>query len=137
MLDEQSKNSTSQPTQAGDAARIGKPPSSAGLQFDMYVHTDPFFNISPDMMFVYRLDGCFVKINPAASRILGYTEAEFSSKPFIEFVHPDDRQATSDCFVKVLREGLENFRFENRYLTASGRYVWMSWCATPPTRATC
>jgi PAS domain S-box-containing protein len=89
-----------------------------------------FFTLSPDMYFVAGTDGYFKEANPAAQRILGYTEEELRSKPFIDFVHPDDREATMVESARV-NTGQPTVYFENRYLTKDGTYRWMLWSSAP------
>jgi putative nucleotidyltransferase with HDIG domain len=51
------------------------------------------------------------------------------SRPFIEFVHPDDRDATI-AEASALAEGTrDSVRFRNRYRTADGGYRWLEWSA--------
>jgi len=73
-------------------------------------------------------DGYFVLLNTAWERTLGYTLNELRTKPFIEFVHPDDREATL-LEVQKLYEQQTNVSFVNRYRTKSGEYRWLSWNA--------
>ncbi|HUS36274.1 MAG TPA: CHASE3 domain-containing protein [Verrucomicrobiae bacterium] len=89
-----------------------------------------FFTLSPDMYFVAGTDGYFKEANPAAQRILGYTAEELRSKPFIDFVHPDDREATMAESARV-NSGQRTVYFENRYLTKDGTYRWMLWSSAP------
>ena len=56
------------------------------------------------------------------------------SKPFIEFVHPDDRARTLDQNRDV-RGGGQARAFENRYLCKDGSYRWLLWNATPDSRS--
>jgi PAS domain S-box-containing protein len=89
-----------------------------------------FFELSADLLCIASFDGFFVKINPAVTNLLGYTNEELFSKPINEFVHIDDRHYTS----KVRNELLNNkplFNFENRYVTKSGDIVWLSWTSMP------
>jgi signal transduction histidine kinase len=52
------------------------------------------------------------------------------AQPFIEFVHPDDRE-TSLKEVAGLAVGIAIITFENRFRHKDGSYVWLSWTATP------
>ena len=73
--------------------------------------------------------GRFTHCNPASSSILGFSSEEFLSRPFIEFVHPDDRQSTIDEVERQLKGG-SVARFENRYICKDGSYRWLEWRAT-------
>ena len=73
--------------------------------------------------------GYFTHCNPALSSILGFSAEEFLARPFIEFIHPDDRQATIDEVEKQL-QGSPVARFENRYVCKDGSYKWLEWMAT-------
>ncbi|MDN3654080.1 PAS domain S-box protein [Ferruginibacter paludis] len=87
------------------------------------------FNAAPDVICVIGTDGYFKKINPAICLILEYTEAELLSVPFVQFIHPEDREKT-DNDVKTLGKGVSSLYFENRYITKSGKIKWLAWSAT-------
>lgn len=87
-----------------------------------------FFNSSTDMMCIADPDGAFLHINPACSQILGYSDTELISRPFIDFVHPDDKQDTLDEMVRQQQLG-SSFNFENRYMCKDGSVRWLSWRA--------
>ncbi|HEY9247087.1 MAG TPA: PAS domain S-box protein, partial [Candidatus Methanoperedens sp.] len=88
-----------------------------------------FFQISSDLMVISEPDGRFKKINPACMQMLGYSENELMEKPFIDFVHPDDRQRTIDEIALQLERGY-SMNFENRYICKDGSFRWLSWRAT-------
>ncbi len=87
-----------------------------------------FFNLSPDIMVIADPNGTFTAVNPAATKLLGYSEEELISKPFIDFVHPDDKQITLDEMARQINIG-STLNFENRYLNKNDSYVLLSWCA--------
>ena len=87
-----------------------------------------FFTVSLDMLCIAGFDGFFKRMNPAWEKTLGYSTAELCSRPFIDFVHPDDRQATV-TEAQRLGEGFKTISFENRYRHANGSYRWLLWNA--------
>src|SRR4029077_18989004 len=50
-----------------------------------------YFDGSLDLLATVDLKGRFKRVNPAWERTLGYSAETLCSRPFIEFVHPDDR----------------------------------------------
>ena len=91
---------------------------------------DRFFTTSIDMLCFLDFNGYFKRVNPAWERTLGFTRAELMSRPFIEFVHPDDRERTLRQNAQV-RGGGQALAFENRYLCKDGSYRWFRWNAAP------
>ena len=75
-------------------------------------------------------DGRFKRLNPPWERTLGFTAAELKARPFIDFVHPDDRDS-SLAQVAGLANGLSIVCFENRFRCKDGSYRWLAWTATP------
>jgi two-component system sensor histidine kinase/response regulator len=82
------------------------------------------------MLCIAGFDGYFKRVNPAWKRVLGYTEEELLSRPYVEFTHPDDRRATVTQASK-LSTGEEVIYFENRYLHKDGTFRWLLWTSTP------
>jgi PAS domain S-box-containing protein len=89
-----------------------------------------FFNHATDMMCVAGFDGYFKLVNPAWSRVLGWSTEEMLARPWMEFVHPDDIEATSSVGAKIVN-GEILYTFENRYLCKDGSYRWLQWSSNP------
>jgi PAS domain S-box-containing protein len=89
-----------------------------------------FFDLSIDMLCMLDFTGYFKRLNQAWERTLGFTRAELMAKPFIEFVHPDDRERTLGQNRDV-RGGGQARAFENRYVCKDGSSRWFTWNATP------
>lgn len=91
---------------------------------------DQFFAVSIDLLCFLGFSGYFRRLNPAWERTLGFTIEELTSRPFIEFVHPEDRERTLEENRRV-RAGGQALGFENRYLCKEGSYRWLLWNAAP------
>lgn len=90
---------------------------------------DRFFTLSRDLFVIAGFDGCFRFLNGGWEKTLGYPAAELLGKPYIDLVHPDDREATRAEAAK-LAEGHETIEFENRYRRKDGAWVWLCWNAS-------
>jgi PAS domain S-box-containing protein len=88
------------------------------------------FDLSLDLLCISGLDGYFKRVNPAFERTLGYSSEELVSRPFADFVHPDDLAITSDVLGQLAR-GDELTEFENRYVCADGSVRWLQWSSRP------
>jgi PAS domain S-box-containing protein len=91
---------------------------------------DRFFNLSIDLLAVGNFAGYFVRVNPAFEQVLGFTSAELMAQPYMDFVHPDDREHTSIAAIGI-SQGQQVVNFENRYRCKDGSYRWLSWSVAP------
>ncbi|GAP98747.1 sensor histidine kinase [Leptolyngbya sp. NIES-2104] len=87
---------------------------------------DRFFTLSLDMLAIANFDGYLLKTNPAWTEILGWSEAELTSQPYLNFVHLEDVELTI-AEAQRLSEGQPVIEFENRYRCKDGSYRWLSW----------
>ena len=94
------------------------------------VDLEPFFELSPDLLCIAGYDGYFKRINPAVSKVLGYTEEELYARPIMSFVYPEDL-AITQAFREQLKKNNPLYNYENRYVTKSGQLVWLSWTSLP------
>ncbi|MCG8686479.1 MAG: PAS domain S-box protein, partial [Desulfobacterales bacterium] len=94
------------------------------------------FNMSLDMICIADINAStLVKVNPAFTRILGYSEDELVQKSFYEFIHPDDIELTQSVVEEKLRQGTNIINFENRCRCKDGGYRWLSWVAHPDSES--
>jgi PAS domain S-box-containing protein len=85
------------------------------------------FDLSLDLMASAGFDGYFKRVNPAFERTLGYSSQELLSRPFTDFVHPDDLKSTEGVFAGLVTGKEQAVEFENRYVCADGSVRWLQW----------
>jgi two-component system, sensor histidine kinase and response regulator len=85
-------------------------------------------DLALDLICVAGADGYFTRINKAWTDLLGYTKEELLPLPWINLVHPDDREATIAEATKVF-QGYKAMHFGNRLLSKSGSFRWILWTA--------
>lgn len=85
-----------------------------------------FQNYSTDIFCIVGSDGYLKKTNPALVKLLGYTEKELVTVPYIEFLHPEDRKAIP-LGNKLTFKKYTSTSFEGRVRKSSGEYCWVSW----------
>jgi PAS domain S-box-containing protein len=91
--------------------------------------TARFWELSTDLLCTAGFDGYFKNLNASWERTLGWTLQELRAQPFIEFVHPDDREQTEAEAAKLSSAPEETVNFENRYRCKDGSYRTMLWGA--------
>jgi PAS domain S-box-containing protein len=91
---------------------------------------DRIFKLSSDLIAVADFDGHFTRVNPAAEQVLGYTEEELLATPYLEFVHPDDRERTA-ALADAIAQCEAPVSSENRYVRKDGSLRVLEWTSTP------
>jgi PAS domain S-box-containing protein len=87
------------------------------------------FDIERDLLCMADTRGYFLSLNAAWERLLGWSREELMSRPFIDFVHPDDVRRTTEMAEMVKRPDHHVVDFENRYRTKDGGWRWLRWNA--------
>ena len=95
----------------------------------MALERNQFFELSRDMMCIAGSDGYFKSLNPRWEETLGWSTKELLSKPFIDFVHPDDVENTLAVLDRH-NEGVPTLEFQNRHLCKDGSFRWLEWTST-------
>jgi PAS domain S-box-containing protein len=91
---------------------------------------DRFFTLAIDLLCIADMDGWFRRLNPAFEKVLGWSIEELSSRRFLDFVHPDDRDATVDAVAR-LASHRPVLNFINRFLCKDGTHRYLEWRAFP------
>jgi PAS domain S-box-containing protein len=91
---------------------------------------DHFFTMSRDLLCIAGTNGYFLRVNPAWEDALGHSTTDLLGRPFLTFVHPDDRERTAEMAAR-LADGIAADGFDNRFVTADGGYRWLNWSASP------
>src|SRR6266568_9582483 len=112
-----------------DAPRLGDQPARLA-PLPAREQLECLFDLSLDLFCIAGFDGFFKLLNPAWEKTLGFTIGELLAQPYIEFIHPDDREATI-AEGRKLAAGRQVISFENRYRSKDGSYRWLRWSATP------
>jgi PAS domain S-box-containing protein len=89
-----------------------------------------FFELSKDMLCIAGVDGYFKQINPAFETTLGYSSEEILRTPFLDLIHPEDREQTA-AEIRKLASGGNTLDFQCRFICKKGHDKWLSWSATP------
>jgi PAS domain S-box-containing protein len=87
------------------------------------------FQMDRDLLCTADARGYFTSLNGGWERLLGWSREELMSRPFIDFVHPNDRENTILEAAKVTRSDHELVDFENRYRAKGGTWRWLRWSA--------
>ncbi|WP_296619237.1 PAS domain-containing sensor histidine kinase [Marivirga sp.] len=98
--------------------------NTSGFNYERY------FELTPDLVCIAGYDGYFKKINQAVVNTLGYSFEELYASPIFNFIHPEDERVTSIHRQELIKSNrLHNF--ENRYITKSGKIIWLAWTSIP------
>ena len=91
---------------------------------------DQLFKYAPDIICIVGLDGYFKKVNPVALKMLEFTEEELLTYPISKFLFPGRDGKTSSEKIDF-NAGKPHYSFENRFITGTGKTIWLSWTFTP------
>jgi PAS domain S-box-containing protein len=84
---------------------------------------EPFFELSLDPLVTAGFDGYIKRANRAWERTLGWTEDELRAVPYVEFIHPEDRERTLHEAASLAEAGAQVRGFEIRLRRRDGAYA--------------
>ncbi|MDX6725599.1 MAG: hypothetical protein QOK49_404 [Baekduia sp.] len=97
-------------------------------------HLTRLFAMSPDLLAAAGFDGMLKEFNDAWEHQLGWPRAELERKPYLELVHPDDRDATREQIAR-LAQGETIAEYVCRLICRDGSLRWMAWSGGPGDEA--
>lgn len=99
------------------------------LNDKMLNHYKNFFDLAHDLLCIINCDGYFNYVNPAWEKVTGFATEEILAKPYIEVIHPEDRQQLLADNRKAIN-GINIGSFECRIACKDGSYKWFAWTGT-------
>jgi diguanylate cyclase (GGDEF)-like protein/PAS domain S-box-containing protein len=71
-------------------------------------------------MALVSLDGRILTANPALCRMLGYNEAELTTRTFFAITHPDDVPVSNVLYDGLIDGDVDNYSLDKRYIRKDG-----------------
>lgn len=84
------------------------------------------FDLSLDLLCEIGSDGYFLTFNRAWEKTFGWNREEFRGRPFIDFIHLDDRELMQRK-AALVSSGGEAVQLEARFQSKDGGYRWLAW----------
>ena len=91
---------------------------------------DQLWTLSEDMLARADYAGGMSAVNPAWTKVLGWTEHELLTNPYADIINPEDVGQTVAALQAMGETGLPT-RFENRILTSDGVWKPIGWTVSP------
>ncbi len=82
------------------------------------------FENAPIGMCLLDLNGYYVIVNQAFSRMLGYTPQELTQKTYRDITHPDDLPKNKQWFQEILEGKKDHYKLQKRYIHHDGSIIW-------------
>lgn len=91
---------------------------------------DRLWDLSQDMLARADFAGMMSAVNPAWSKVLGWSESDLLTRAYANFMHPDDVGPSMDAISGMAVTGQPS-RFENRVSTRDGGWRHIEWTVAP------
>jgi PAS domain S-box-containing protein len=84
------------------------------------------FEDGPFGMAMVNSEFKFEKVNPAFSKMMGYTEEELQELTIKDLTHPDDLTKDLHHVLKLINQEISVYKTEKRYIRKDGQVIWGS-----------
>jgi PAS domain S-box-containing protein len=89
---------------------------------------------STDLIALHDVEGKIEYVNPAARRMLGYSESEVKGLNAFSLIYPADRPAAREAYYQQLFLKGESVQLEYRLIRKDGSPIWVEAVGTPMAR---
>jgi PAS domain S-box-containing protein len=84
------------------------------------------FDVAQEPICIFDINWNYIQANPALGRLSGYSNKEILSSKFIDFVHPDEREAAAARIQRVTKEN-PTCALQSRIVCKDGSHRWITW----------
>jgi PAS domain S-box-containing protein len=91
---------------------------------------DRLWNLSEDMLARADYRGAMLAVNPAWTKVLGWSERELLTNPYADIIHPEDVGQTVAA-LRSMGQMRQPTRFENRIRASNGEWKPIGWTVSP------
>jgi PAS domain S-box-containing protein len=91
---------------------------------------DRLWALTDDMLAHADYGGNLIAVNPAWTRVLGWSEEKLLTDPYSDIIHPENVDTVIAALAEMGRTG-KSTRFENRILSADGVWTPIGWTVSP------
>jgi PAS domain S-box-containing protein len=87
-------------------------------------HCQAFFNHAELGISVANPEGTILFTNDSLCHMLGYLPGELEGHPWLELIHPEDRQNLRSSLQEILDGKCDNFKIKSKYQGKAGNLTW-------------
>ncbi len=86
---------------------------------------EALFNQTNDFLFISKLDGTPIHVNPQWFRVFDFKVADTSLSELIKYAHPNDQLKAEEFLKTIEKNGKETIRIEIRIKNKFDSYTWL------------
>jgi len=79
--------------------------------------------------------GGWMSVNQTLCDIVGYSQAELANMTFQDITHPDDLQSDLSLLEKLVKDEIDHYQLDKRYLRKTGEEIWINLSVTKQLRS--
>jgi PAS domain S-box-containing protein len=84
--------------------------------------SDHLFDHNPDPIAIFDSEGIMLELNPAAQKLIGYTNEEFKGLPYFKLIVEEDQKAVIEGVNSTITSGIPS-HFEMKIISRNGALI--------------